>query len=260
MNSVAPVKISIITVCLNAREDLEGTLASISKQDYPHVEHIVIDGGSSDGSKQLLQNNAESRLSYFQSRPDQGIYDAMNQGLNKAVGDFIAFINAGDSLFDVDTLSKVAQAAAPSVDVVFGDVMFVDRQRRYLGLRTKVLSKSPLPRRLNWRHFSFGCIVSHQAFFVRRVIAPNFSLNNLSADIDWMIRCLKLSRACVRLEEPISEYLIGGVSTKRFFRSMFDRYQVLHRHFGAAANAVNHIHMLKRFIRTRIQRLFQRQP
>jgi glycosyltransferase involved in cell wall biosynthesis len=101
-------RVSIITVCLNCRRDIETTLSSIFQQSYDNVERIVVDGFSSDGTKEYLES-LKDKLAVFISEPDQGIYDAMNKGINSATGDYLIFINAGDRFAHKDVLSNVMQ-------------------------------------------------------------------------------------------------------------------------------------------------------
>ena len=89
------LKISVVTVCYNAVDCIEETMLSVLDQTYPNIEYIVIDGGSSDGTADVIRKYAD-RLAYWVSEPDKGIYDAMNKGIVAATGDYINFMNAGD--------------------------------------------------------------------------------------------------------------------------------------------------------------------
>jgi glycosyltransferase involved in cell wall biosynthesis len=95
MNSNTNPKLSIITVVFNAKDDLEKTIQSVINQNYPHIEYIIIDGGSNDGSVEVIKKY-EDKIGYYKSEPDNGIYDAMNKGIKKATGDGLLFLNAGD--------------------------------------------------------------------------------------------------------------------------------------------------------------------
>jgi len=116
-------KISVITISYNNKAGLEKTFESVTTQDYKDFEYIVIDGGSKDGSKELLEKYTD-QITYWISEPDKGIYDALNKGISQAKGIFTVFINSGDSLYAKDVLSKLA-VIDESYDVVSGDVNLV---------------------------------------------------------------------------------------------------------------------------------------
>lgn len=118
--SLQSLKISVVTVCYNAVDTLEETMLSVLNQTYPNVEYIVIDGGSTDGTVDIIKKYA-NRLAYWVSEPDKGIYDAMNKGITAATGDYINFMNAGDIFVDVKTVEKAVALFPSNVDVVFGD-------------------------------------------------------------------------------------------------------------------------------------------
>ena len=112
---------SIITITYNAVRLVEQTLLNVLSQSYPNIEYIVIDGGSTDGTVDIIRRY-ESGLAYWVSEPDKGIYDAMNKGLQKATGDYVWFINAGDTLCSSDTVHQSfipKRAIAPSYDLQY---------------------------------------------------------------------------------------------------------------------------------------------
>ena len=102
------MKISVITVCFNAVSTIEKTICSVLNQSWSDLEYIIIDGGSKDGTVDILKKYS-SRLSYYISEPDKGIYDAMNKGVKKASGDYVLFLGADDLLFDNEVLSVIVK-------------------------------------------------------------------------------------------------------------------------------------------------------
>ena len=114
-------KVSIITVCFNAKEMLMTTLEDIRKQKYDNLEYIVIDGKSSDGTLDLV-NNDQDIISKIVSEPDKGIYDAMNKGINIATGEWVIFMNAGDTFANENILTRVFKED-DDADVIYGDVI-----------------------------------------------------------------------------------------------------------------------------------------
>src|SRR5690606_105779 len=100
------MKISIITINLNNRAGLKATMASVLEQTYAHVEYLVVDGGSTDGSVDVITSHAD-RLAYWVSEPDRGVYHAMNKGIERATGEYLLFLNSGDRLMEPETLTDV---------------------------------------------------------------------------------------------------------------------------------------------------------
>ena len=134
---------SIITITYNAVRLVEQTLLNVLSQSYPNIEYIVIDGGSTDGTVDIIRRY-ESGLAYWVSEPDKGIYDAMNKGLQKATGDYVWFINAGDTLCSSDTVQSVVsrwQKRKALPDIIYGETNIVDEERRSLGLRRRGSSR-----------------------------------------------------------------------------------------------------------------------
>ena len=239
-------KVSIITVTYNAENLLEGTIKSVLEQSYPSIEYLVIDGKSSDNTLQIIKQY-ESKIDYWISEPDAGLYDAMNKGLAVVTGDFVLFLNAGDLLFDQRTLEKVMNKTNEKTDVLYGKTMLIDANQQPLGLRSKLTTRK-LPKRLTWKDLSMGMVVCHQSILVRRSIAPTFMTDNLSADIDWVIGALKKSKATVYVDEIVAKYLIGGISKQKHFQSLKDRFSIFQKHFGLPATIFNHLRILVRAV------------
>src|SRR5690606_2165227 len=211
-------KISIITVVFNAGLLLEKTLKSIISQNYPHIEYVIIDGGSTDGTLDVIQSNAE-HISFWSSEPDKGIYDAMNKGLKNSTGDYIWLLNAGDEIYSPDTLDKVFSKGA--ADAYYGDVAYIDEKGDDLGTRTL---KTPRPV-LSWKDMIKGMVVSHQSFIVRRDRAANYDLRcKYVADVDWMIRSLKNCNAVINTNLILSKFLVGGFSKRNIIKSNRERF------------------------------------
>lgn len=118
-------KITVITVCYNAAASIESTILSVLNQTYPNIEYIVIDGGSNDGTVEIIKKYSD-RITYWISEPDNGIYNAMNKGIRVATGDYINFMNAGDNFIENDVLSKIEPFLMLNPTVAFGSVYSVD--------------------------------------------------------------------------------------------------------------------------------------
>ncbi len=242
-----PPLLSIITVVYNGAYYLSGTVRSVLAQTYPHIEYIIVDGGSTDHTLTVIHwaEMANSRLLNAKmlrwiSEPDRGLYDAMNKGLGMATGDFVWFLNAGDEIFEEKTVEKMMKQCTPETDVLFGEAMLASFTRRHLGTRSQ-LSTQKLPEKLTWESLRMGMVVCHQAFVARRNVAPQFIDGNLAADIDWVIEVLKKSRKNVHTKLVLAEYLVGGISKQKHRQSLKDRFEVLKKHYGRWPNLWAHI-------------------
>lgn len=243
MNSFTP-KISIITVVYNGKDLIEGTINSVLNQTYQNIEYTIIDGGSKDGTLEIIKKY-ESKISKWKSEPDNGLYDAMNKGLKIATGEFVWFMNAGDWIFEKDTIEKMVRQCEKETDVLFGEVMLVNDNRKHLGTRSENTTQK-LPKKLNWKSLKKGMVVCHQAFLPRRNLAPLYIENNLAADIHWVIECLKNAKLVTNTQLILAQYLQGGLSKKRHQQSLWDRYDILKAQYGWLANLWNHILIFSR--------------
>ena len=241
--------VSIITITYNAERFLERTIQSVVAQQATDYEYIVIDGASTDGTLAIVRNY-EQHITHWISEPDAGLYDAMNKGLHRAQGKYVWFMNAGDELHDPQTLSRLLERIdTTGADVYYSDALFVrdDSDRRFgskiagtpVGLRSAVTPHT-LPHNLTWHDMALGMKVCHQAFVAKRTIAPDYPINNLSADLDWEIRCLKAARLVEFLPFVLCRYLVGGLSVQQHRRSLTDRFRVLVSHFGLLPTLLNH--------------------
>ncbi len=245
--------ISVITIVYNAIDLLEDTIQSVIQQTYPNIEYIIVDGGSKDGTLQIIER-FKDHISQWISEPDKGLYDAMNKGLKMATGDFVWFINAGDKINELDTVDKMMTHYTANTDILYGEVMMVNEEGRNLGTRSEITTHR-LPKKLTWKSMAFGMVVCHQAILIRRNICPMYETDNLTADIDWVIRALQKSKETKHSNLILAQYLTGGISKKRHQQSLMDRYQVLKKHFGVLPNFFNHLVIVCRAIVFRISRI-----
>ena len=157
------LKISIITVSYNSATTIADTLRSVVTQTYPDIEHLIIDGQSSDQTMQVVNANYHSKL-IFNSEPDEGIYDAMNKGVRRATGEIIGILNSDDFYVHENVLNEVANSFLndSTLDVVLGDVDFVKGGDLENSVRTYQASGFQ-----TWM-FRFGFMPPHPAVFVRK--------------------------------------------------------------------------------------------
>ncbi|GAB4027255.1 glycosyltransferase family 2 protein [Spirosoma koreense] len=242
--------VSIITITYNAERFLERTIQSVVHQQATDYEYIVIDGASTDSTPDIIRRY-EQYITHWVSEPDQGLYDAMNKGLHRARGQYVWFMNAGDELYDPQTLpTLLASISATQADVYYSDALFVrdNGNRRTgtpIGLRSQVTPHT-LPEHLTWQDMALGMKVCHQAFIPKRTLAPDYLTTNLSADLDWEIRCLKAAATIECLPFVLCKYLMGGLSVQQHRRSLIDRFRVLVTHFGLFVTIRNHLRIAVR--------------
>lgn len=234
---------SIITVTFNAAATLPPTFASVAAQTFRDYEHIIIDGASTDGTQAMATAAGATLL----SEPDDGLYDAMNKGLDIASGDYIIYLNAGDAFHAPDTLQRVADAIAANgtPGMVYGQTVIVDADRHVLGPRHLTA-----PEQLDYTDFARGMMVCHQAMAVRRAIAPHYNMAyRYSADYEWAIRVLQLSRLNVYIGGIMIDYLNEGETTRHHRRSLLERFRIMCRYYGTLPTLMRHIGFALRAMR-----------
>ncbi len=206
------MKISIITVAFNAAATLADTLQSLAAQTHPDIEHIVIDGGSSDGTPEVIARYG-SHLARFVSEPDQGIYDAMNKGLGLATADIIGFLNSDDVYADERVLARVAETMEQyDLDALFGDAEFINHDRPARFVR-RYRSERFCPERIAW-----GWMPAHPALFLRRRVYErygNFRTDyRIAGDFELVARIFHAGKLkYLHVPEVWVHMRTGGIST-----------------------------------------------
>ena len=240
--------LTIITVTFQAEKFLGRTLQSVEKAlsnvNTSPLEYLIIDGGSKDQTL-AIADKYKHFVSQVVSEKDKGLYDAMNKGLRLASGKYVWFLNAGDEVYNDQTLQNLLSALETGAAVYYSDAMMVREDGTEVGLRSQ-FTPHTLPAKLRWQDFALGMKVCHQAFIARKDIAPLYEYQNLSADIDWEIECLKRTENAQFLSFILCRYLLGGLSVKNHRRSLTDRYKVLKKHFGLLPTLFNHIRIFWR--------------
>ena len=206
------MKMSVITVCFNSAQTISLTLRSVCEQTHDHVEHIVIDGGSSDGTLALIAAEGK-RVAKLVSEPDHGIYDAMNKGIELATGDVVAFLNADDYYRDATVLARVAAVMHDEgLDAIYGDVEFF-RIGQPRGVARRYNSGRFTARRLGW-----GWMPAHPALFVRRGLFERYGAfrtdYRIAGDFEFVARVFQHAHLRHRhLSEVLVRMKLGGIST-----------------------------------------------
>ncbi|MBM6734350.1 glycosyltransferase [Mediterranea massiliensis] len=230
-------KFSIITVCYNAEATLEDTIQSVISQTYHHVEYIIVDGASKDRTMDIV-NRYRDRIAVVVSEPDKGLYDAMNKGIRLATGDYLCFLNAGDSFHEDDTLQQMVHSihTLQLPDVLYGETELVDHEGHFLRMR-----RLQAPEHLTWKSFRQGMLVCHQAFFPRRDLVMPYDLRyRFSADFDWCIKIMKKSKVLHNTHLTLIDYLAEGMTTRNHQASLRERFRIMARHYGWASTVAHH--------------------
>lgn len=239
---------SIITVTWNAAAVIAPTLESVQRQTNTDYEMLIIDGASTDDTLSIVRGASISSLRVF-SEPDQGLYDAMNKGIKRARGRYLIFLNAGDAFASDTVLARLAQLTSGNPGVIYGQTQLVDHSREVVGERHLTA-----PKRLTADSFLRGMVVCHQAFVVRRDLAPQYDLQyRLSADYDWCIRVLKTSTANAYAGRvPIISYLADGMTTRHHRASLLERYRIMSHHYGTVKAILAHLSFIPRYVKRRL--------
>lgn len=241
---------TVVTVTYNAEAVIGRTLESVKHQDCGLYEYLVVDGASADGTLQAVER-AQVPSTRVYSEPDRGLYDAMNKAIELARGEYLIFLNAGDSFANEHVLSRLAQLAQSGADVLYGQTQLVDGAGRVLGSRHLVA-----PPVLTAHDFCHGMLVCHQAFVARRSIVGKYNLDyRFSADYDWCIRCLLASRANAYAgDEPIISFLTDGLSDKKRGKSLRERFSIMCHYYGTLPTVMRHLGFVPRFVAERLRR------
>lgn len=246
------IRISVVTITYNAAQCLQRTLDSVLAQQYPDVEHWIVDGASTDNTVAMAEaykaksdKTNNGHIIRIQSEPDRGLYDAMNKGLRLVTGDYIIYMNAGDFFPYPDTLSTIARSAETNKlpGVIYGDTDIVDNAGIYIGKRHLLP-----PEHLTWRSFRHGMLVCHQAFYARTDIARRHPYNTRyrhSADVDWCIRIMReadsRALALVNVHATVACYTREGQTTKFRRASLMERFAVMRSHYGLIVTLSMHL-------------------
>lgn len=216
------VKFSIVTVCFNAKDCIRDTIESVIRQDYDEFEYILVDGGSTDGTKDIIESYAANndKIKYI-SEPDNGLYDAMNKGVKMAIGDFAEFLNAGDKLADKNVLSLIAEAISNELSrdlkqrsnmdkyIFYGNIVYQYPDGNE-DIRTYGAScGKPI-------YYATGDCVNHQACFASincfKEYAFDYKKYRICADRDWMMKQSKAGAKWVSTGKTLIKYDLSDES------------------------------------------------
>ena len=229
---------SVVTITYNAGTTLEDTIQSVISQTYHRVEYIIVDGASTDHTMKIVEQY-RSHIAQVVSEPDNGLYDAMNKGIDLATGDYLIFLNAGDSFHADTTLQQMVQSIKSKnlPDILYGNTALVDAQRHFVRMR----HLTP-PNELHWRSFKQGMLVCHQAFVVKRSLAEHYDRQyRFSSDFDWCIRMMKKAHTLHNTHLTLIDYLDEGITTQNQQASLRERYRIMAHHYGHVSTFAHHV-------------------
>lgn len=230
--------LSIITISLNEADSIESTLKSVADQTFDDIEYIVIDGGSTDGTLEIIRNYRES-ISKFITEPDKGIYDAQNKGIRESAGDYLLFLNAGDMLNGSNIIAEVFDKD-PNADIVFGDLLIL--------MDNGILFKKYVPEKVTSAYIFNDAFPMHPASLIKRSLFEKTGLYDesyfIAADYDFFLKAMKEFKCSMqKVDIPISIFNTAGVSQSRKMRrlSMEERREIQKKYFSDKTIAINSI-------------------
>ena len=203
------IKITIITAAYNSVKTIEQTILSVIEQDYPYIEYIIIDGGSSDGTQDVIKRYEDKGIRWI-SEPDNDLYDALNKGVTMATGDYIEIIGSDDALYDKSIISQVVSQIGSDIDIISGQEMAVDEVSR----RTFLCNDNNYARvKENYN----GGMVGHAAMFVKKKILLKYKFDisyKIAADYKFFLQCYYDENVKIKyIDDVIAFFAIGGVSS-----------------------------------------------
>tara|TARA_A100001011_G_C14126243_1_gene763451 strand:+ start:101 stop:961 length:861 start_codon:yes stop_codon:yes gene_type:complete len=217
--------ISVITVVVNGEKYLEKAILSIAEQTYDNVEYIIIDGGSTDGTLDIISKH-EGLIDFWISEKDSGLYNAMNKGIKLSKGDFIGFVGSDDFLYK-NSLEKLAKVAKnENIDYTVGPVDIIDDSGKLIE---KILV---LPNFLSKKRFIFDMATHHLSFYVNRKIIDkvgNFDESfKIRSDYDMTINVISASKKKFNFIDSVGSFREGGLSGS--YKSYFESFSILRKH------------------------------
>lgn len=220
-------KISVITVNYNDKQGLKKTIESVVNQCLKEFEFIIVDGGSTDGGKELIESYKD-KIDYWVSEPDNGIYNAMNKGIKVAKGEFVIFMNSGDTFANSEILQKVENELVNEFDIYYGD---------YNRVKTNSVRKKTYPEKLSFSFFYTGSL-SHQSTFIRRKLFDDIFLYNeeykIASDWEFFVYAICYKNIPYKyLKMTISDFDFSGISSVDKFKhiAQAERIMTLEKYF-----------------------------
>ena len=217
------MKVSIITVCFNQQKNISETIESVLSQNYNNIEYILVDGSSSDGSLEII-NDYSSNIDCLISEPDNGIYNAINKGLLKVTGDIVGLLHAGDLFYDNNVISNVVNCFKQGdCDLIYGHSVVYTEDRK------KIIRKNVSPKYKD-NLMKFGWFPSHQSIYLKSSVFDQCGDYNedykIAADYEFLLRVLLVHKLkAKRLDMFLLKFHLGGVSSKNIMSVVESNYE-----------------------------------
>ena len=218
------LKVSLITISYNSSKTIYNTLKSVEKQSYKNVEHIIVDGKSTDNTLEIC--DSFPHINKIISEKDEGVYDAFNKGIEFAKGDIIGFLNSDDVYYDEDSLNHIVKNFDSKTDCVFGNLQYVNLKGRVVrNWNSKIFRKG---------NFKKAWMPAHPTFYCRKNIYEKYGVYNpkykIAGDFELMLRMLEKKRVKSKfIDRILVKMLSGGISNKGINSKM----QILKEEFQA---------------------------
>ena len=240
--------ISIVTIVFNDVEHIEQTITSVLSQDPKNLEYIIIDGGSTDGTVDVIRKY-EDAIAYWSSQKDNGIVDAFNKGIKKATGDITGLVNSGDFL-EPDTLKKVSEVFESSnADIIYGDMQYWEKQHKEYIYKA---NHSLLARFMS---------LNHPAVFVRKEIYNQYGLFDdtyrVAMDYDLMLRFYSKGAKFQYIDTVLSNMTLGGVSDLNWQLAYHESFNIRKKYLGNSVSLYASYlwQVLKRYVSNAVSKL-----
>ncbi|PCI28039.1 MAG: glycosyl transferase [SAR324 cluster bacterium] len=241
--------ISIVTVVFNGEEFLEETIQSVANQTYDNVEYIIIDGGSVDETLDIIKKY-EEQIDYWVSEKDNGIYDAMNKAIEVYFGEYIWFLNAGDTIYDSNVITNMFHCSVDA-DIFYGATQLVDQDGEFIKLIKQ-------PENFNLKSLTKGMVVSHQSVVVKRKFVFPYNLKyKFVSDHDWLINASRDAKSFQDTSLTMSKYLLDGFSQNNFFGCWKDRLAIVSMQYGRSVLLLNYILFIKALLKNTLKKALQ---
>lgn len=212
--------VTVVTVVYNDAKGLESTIQNLILQTYSNIEYIIIDGASTDGTVDIIQQHND-QIDYWTSEPDNGIYEAMNKAIDIAKGEWVNFMNAGDTFVNENVVTDFIHQLDNQTEIYYGS--------RYINMSTKSYLEKTLPLEQFFYNMPFG----HQSAFIKHNLVQKYKFDTsykLSADYDFFLHCYKSNITFKDLGFPICNFTIGGLSYQQSFKSLLETLKALSDH------------------------------
>lgn len=225
--------VTVITVVFNGAGDLEKTLLNVLDQTYSNVEYIVVDGGSTDGTLDIIRKY-DHAIDYWISEKDAGIYDAMNKGIRLATGEWINFMNSGDLFYESTTLNSIALRLESNQQIVFGDFETFSKRHQF---NVRKISGP-----VSMQNLVMKMPICHQSMFVNLQSFKHIGLFDtnykICADHDWLIKALLAGKQASYVKECIALCNIDGISSTSIFQRKHERLTIALIHFDTLKHKI----------------------